>query len=240
MRIENSQGTEITSLSDWAKLYDSPQTSHQWKEHRSAYSAAEFLMNRNGGTAIQSRVSDVFGEAIELERAIPEYEVRFDEFGRGRVHDVGIFGKTEAGKSVFIGVESKVDESFGRSVHDAYLRAKVKQITGVTTNAPQRIEELLAMHFTKPDISMFDIRYQLLYATAGTLAAGADISVLYVIVFKTVLYNEAIGEENFKDYIQFMSKVGARPVELSNKEFHCHELTFQGKQLICLHEYIEF
>jgi hypothetical protein len=240
MRIENSQGTVITSLSDWAKLYDSPQTSHQWKEHRSAYSAAEFLMNRNGGATIQSRVSDAFGKSIEFERAIPEYEVRFDEFGRGRVHDIGIFGNTEAGESAFIGIEAKVDEPFGMTVHDAYLKAKAKQISGVSTNAPQRIEELLAMHFTKPDISMFDIRYQLLYATAETLAAGADISFLYIIVFKTVLYNEAIGAENFKDYIQFMSKVGARPVKLSNKEVHCHELSFQGKQLICLHECIEF
>ena len=197
-------------------------------------------MNRNGGATIQSRLSDVFGKSIKLERAIPEYEVRFDEFGRGRVHDIGIFGITEAGKSVFIGVEAKVDETFGASVHDAYLRAKVKQITGVSTNAPQRIEKLLVMHFTKPDISMFDIRYQLLYSTAGTLAAGADISVLYVIVFKTVLYNEAIGEENFIDYIQFMSKLGARPVELSNSEVHCHELSLQGKKLICLHECIEF
>lgn len=120
MRIENSQGTEITCLNDWAKLYGTHQTAHQWKENRSAYSVAEFFMNRNGKIAIQSRVSEALGRPIKIERAIPEHEVRFDEFGRGRMHDLGMFGNTEDGKSVFIGVEAKVDESFGTSVHDAY------------------------------------------------------------------------------------------------------------------------
>lgn len=108
-------------------------------------------------------------------------------FGHGRMHDGGIFGETEDGKSIFIGVEAKVDESFGAPVLESYLKAKTRQIAGEPTNAPQRIEKLLAMHFNNPDVSMFDIRYQLLYATAGTIAAGADISVLYVTVFQTAL-----------------------------------------------------
>jgi len=128
------------------------------------------------------------------------------------LHDVALFGKVQSGKSIFVGVEAKVDESFGPSVHDAYLKAKAKQIAGISTNAPERIEKLLAMHFSEPNISMFDVRYQLLYATAGTIAAGTDISVLYVIVFKTAMYSESISAENYRDYIQFMSKVGADPV----------------------------
>ena len=42
-------------LEDWAKLYDTPQTSHQWKEHRSAYSVVEFMLNHNGGIHLQDR-----------------------------------------------------------------------------------------------------------------------------------------------------------------------------------------
>lgn len=86
---------------------------------------------------------------------------------------------------------------------------------------------------------MFDIRYQLLYATAGTLAEGADISVLFVAVFKTTLYNESIGVENYRDYIQFMGKVRAIPLQRPNKEVQGHELILQGKRLVCLHEYFE-
>lgn len=118
MRIENSSGNEITSLEEWAAIYANPQQSHQWKEHRSAYSVAEFMLNHNGGDAIQSRVSEALGYSVQLDRAIPEYEVRFDQYGRGRVHDLGVFGHTKTGKSIFVGVEAKVDEPFGASALD--------------------------------------------------------------------------------------------------------------------------
>lgn len=239
MIIESSNGAEISNIVDWAKLYDTPQSSHQWKEGRSAYSAAEFILNKNGSRVLQDRVSESIGKPFEIERVVPEYEVRFDKFGRGRIHDLGIFGTTTDGKSIFVGVEAKVDETFGASVHDSYLKMKAKQITGLSTNAPERIEKLLTMHFCDPDPSMFDIRYQLLYATAGTLAAGADISVLFVAVFKTALYNESIGVENYRDYIQFMGKIRAKPLQLPSKAVQGHELVLQGKRLVCLHEYFE-
>lgn len=106
MRIEDAQGVEIQSLDDWKKLYDTPQQSDHWKEHRSAYSVADFIINRNGAACLQARVSDVLGEPVDLERAIPEHEVRFDEYGRGRVHDLAIYGRSETGKNIFVGVEA--------------------------------------------------------------------------------------------------------------------------------------
>ncbi len=95
------------------------------------------------------------------------------------------------------------------------------------------------MHFSKADASMFDIRYQLLYATAGTLAAKADISVLYVIVFKTSLYDAAKGDENYRDYVQFMSQVEATPLALPDKDLLAHELVLQDQKLVCLYEYFD-
>ena len=239
MRIEDSTGKKINTIEDWAEIYANPQQSHQWKEHRSAYSVADFILNHNGGAAIQQRVSEALGFNIELERSIPEHEIRFDKYGRGRVHDLGVFGRTENGKSLFIGVEAKVDEPFGDPVLDSYLLAKARQITGTSTRAPERIEELLALHFTEPDPGMFDIRYQLLYATAGTLAAKADMHVLYVIVFKTPLYDESLGAENYRDYIQFMDKVGADALRLPSKEAIGHQLKLKGNELVCLHEYFQ-
>lgn len=239
MRIEDSKGNEITSLENWSRLYDKPGQSHHWKEHRSAYSIADFLINRNGGETLQSRISSILSQPTKLERAIPEYELRFDQYGRGRVHDVGVFGHTNAGQSVFIGVEAKVDETFGQSVHDAYLGAKSKQIVGVSTNAPERIEDLLSLHFSAPDVSMFDIRYQLLYATAGTLAANAEISVLYIAVFKTPLYDESIGVKNYRDYIQFINKIGGKSIPIDNKLAIAHEVILGGKRLLTIHEYFE-
>ncbi len=235
MSIEDSSGKPITMLEDWESLIDRM----QWKIGRSAYSIAEFMLNRNGAAHIEERAARALGVPVKIERIVPEYEVRFDEFGRGRMHDLGIFAKTEAGETVFIGVEAKVDESFGSMVRDTYLDAKAKQICGVSTNAPERMERLLAQCFTEPKRAMFDIRYQLLYGTIGTLAAGADRSLFYVIVFRTDLYNETKSAENHSDYIHFMNLVGAKHINPLGQLAHCHTLNLDGKELVCIYETID-
>jgi hypothetical protein len=95
------------------------------------------------------------------------------------------------------------------------------------------------MHFSVPDVSMFDVRYQLLYATAGTLAADADISILYVVVFKTPLYDESVGANNYRDYIHFVNKVGGKALSLDDKGAIAHEIAFDDRSLICVHEYFD-
>ena len=239
MNIEDGNGNAIVTFDDWAALYETPQQSHQWKEHRSAWSMADFVMNRDGAGLLRARLGDLLGQSVHFERAVPEFEQRFDSLGRGRVHDLAVFGKAADGRSVFMGVEAKVDESFGMTVHDSYLQSKAKQITGTSTNAPERIEQLLGLHFSKPDPSMFDVRYQLLYATAGTLATGADISVLYVVVFKTPLYDESIGADNYRDYIHFVNKVGGTPATQAGKSIVAHTLDLDGRELLCVHEYFD-
>ena len=239
MRVEDIQGKPLTSLAEWARLYESPRSSHQWKQHRSAYSVAEFILNHNGAESLRARIAEALEETVTFEKAVPEYEVRFDRFGRGRMHDLAIFGRAESGKSIFVGVEAKVDEPFGATVRDAYLTAKARQIGGESTNAPERIEELLKLHFPSPDTSVFDVRYQLLYATAGTLAAGADLSVLFVVVFKTPLYSETLSAENYRDYVDFLGRVGAMPMKLPSKEALGHRLALGGRELICLYETYE-
>lgn len=238
MDVIGSRGEKIESMEAWANLYESPRSSHQWKKFRSAYSVADFILNQNGSTVFQNRISQALGEPVKLELARPEMEVRFDQFGRGRMHDLGITGRTASGKSLFVGIEAKVDEPFGALVRERYLSAKARQIAGDSTNAPTRIENLLKLHFSEPDPSMFEVRYQLLYATAGTLAVSADVHVLYIVVFKTPLYNEIIAAENYQDYTNFMAKTKANPHKLTNneKEVTAHKLLLNGKELICLYE----
>ena len=142
MDIVAAKGQTIETMAEWKRLYDSPRTKHQWKEHRSAYSVAEFILNRNGAEALRARVSDAIGETVQFERNTPEMEVRFDQFGRGRMHDLGISGKSASGKSVFVGVEAKVDEPFGAPVGEVYLGAKARDEADEATNAPELIEQL--------------------------------------------------------------------------------------------------
>ena len=240
MRVEDSKGNQIDSIDAWELIYDNPQQRHHWKEHRSAYSVAEYILNRSGGSAIQSRVSEALGCSVRLIKAIPEYEVKFDKFGRGRVHDLGIFGETDSGRTVFVGIEAKVDEKFGNKTKDEYLKAKAKQIVGKPTNAPQRIEQLLALHFDQSDPAMFNTRYQLLYSTVGTTSVNVDIPVLYVLVFKTPLYDGSIGATNYRDYLQFIEGVGAEDISITSKEAVGHKLRLGDRELVSLYEYIQY
>ena len=196
----------------------------------SAHSLARFVMCADGMELIRARVWAVLDNAVRFDKAIPQRETRFDAYGKGRFHDLGIFGET-GNRSVFVGVKAKVDERFGKLVGEAYLSAIAHRIGGNNTRAPKRIEQLPDRHFPSPAVSMFDIRYQLLYSTAGTLAEKADLSVLYVIVFRTPLYDEVKGAENYLDYVRFMDSIGAErsksgvvlkhTAALDNRALHC-------------------
>ncbi len=233
MRIEDPRDKEIINMADWEKLYDPTHRRRDWKEDRSAHSIAKFFIDRNGVAEIQLRVSDALSMPVKFERAVPEYEVKFDDFGKGRMHDVAIWGTTENGQSIFVGVEAKVDESFGKLVCEEYSNAQAKQRDGESTNAPKRIERLVASYFRNPNPVVCDVRYQLLYATAGTLAADADLSVLFVVVFKTSLYDESKGEKNDRDYAYFMREVGAVPI----KKTRGHMLSKDKRQVCFLYAY---
>lgn len=208
MRIENSDGAAITDIAAWEKVFE--KEPHHWKPGRSAHSIADFILHRNGEERLRTLVSAALGEDVEFERAVPELEVRFDKYGKGRVHDLGIYGRTASGVSLFVGVEAKVDESFGDTVSKVYRQAKSREDSGAVTNAPARVEELLAANGLESDPADCNLRYQLLYATVGTTAADADLCVLVVGVFRTELYAPARGAENLEDYLEFMKGVRGR------------------------------
>ena len=238
MRIEDKTGNEITNLEVWKELFNTPQQKKHWKPGRSAHSIADFIIHHNGGEKISALIAKVLNESVILEKAIPEYEVPFDKYGRGRVHDLGVFGKTQSGKSLFVGVESKVDESFNKSVLDIYIESKAKQLSGISTNAPERIEGLLKLNFKKINPSVFNVRYQLLYSTAGTVAENADVSVLLIIVFKTALYDESKGLVNYRDYLKFIDMVESVKIPIEDSEAIAHSLSIGDKKLISVYWYL--
>jgi Domain of unknown function (DUF6946) len=227
---------EITTFEEWANIFLGTKKEKHWKEGRSAYSIADFIFHHDGQAQFENIISSVLGDTVSFETAMIEKESRFDAYGHGREHDLGIKGSTASGKSLFVGLEVKVDESFGERIKKSYLKSKANQLSGVTTNAPARIEELIKAIFKAPDEAVFDLRYQLFYAVMGTLAEQADISVLYVAVFKTKLYNELIGLDNFKDYMAFMIKAGAEKIKTENNERTVHRLVVGEKEIVCIYE----
>jgi hypothetical protein len=235
MKILGPSGQPISSFEHWSQIFFSGKKTRHWKEHRSAYSLAKYVMHFNGLELIRSNIAGAINEPLEFSKAIIEQEVRFDSYGHGREHDLGIHGKTASGKSLFVGLEAKVDEAFGLTVLDAYLECKSRQLSGVSTNAPQRIEGLLNANFGAVMRKHFDVRYQLLYSTVGTVAAGADVSVLYILVFDTPLYNEVIGAENYRDYVMFMNQLGARN-QAEGSSVDVRSVEIAGSPLTCIYE----
>ena len=237
--IKNHKGQIIQNLDDWKCIYSTGQREKHWKEGRSAYAIADFVINHNGLYHIRSRIEEIIHQDIGFLETIPEFEIRFDKFGRGRVHDLAIRGETESNQNVFVGVEAKVDESFGPTISEVYLDAKARDISGDRTRVPQRIDQLLKKQFKKIDRSAFDLRYQLLYSVAGTIAAKSDISVLYIIVFRTNLYDDLIGAENYKDYLTFLNAVAAIEQDSSRPGSRVYNFKLGRKELLSIYEQVD-
>jgi len=238
MDIINKNNQPIKNLNDWKK--EIPKK--DWVEGRSAYSLANFVLNEKGLELIKNTINDILKEEINFEKGIPEYEVRFDEFGgRGRYHDLGVWGKTKTtNKTFFIGIESKVDETFGQTVSEAYISGIIKKLNKENTNIPKRVEKLLEQNFgDKIKSRHFDIRYQLLYTTMGTIKEKADISICFIIVFKTSSYDKNKGKENYRDYCQFIHNVVSEKIPCNIDIMEVNKLTIDDKKVYSVYSEID-
>jgi hypothetical protein len=238
MEIKSKTGKPIKNLKDWEEAIPKK----DWVEGRSAYSLASFILSNNGLEQLKSILEALLEDEIVFEEAIPEYEIRFDTFGKGRFHDLGIFAMTKSSnKKVFVGIESKVDEAFGQTVSEAYISAIIKRLNGEITNAPVRIEKLLKQNFgNKVKSKHFDIRYQFLYATMGTLKKNTDISIFFTIVFKTDSYNKIVGNKNYRDYCQFIQNVISEKIPCNIDDVEVHKLTIDNRELYSIYKEIDY
>ena len=233
MRIETSDGKPLRAMADWQAIH----SAEHWKPGHSAHAIADFVVNRDGATKLARTVAAVLGERVAFREAAPELEIRFDRYPNGRVHDLGIRGETESGKTLFVGVEAKVDESFGAYVADEWRNAQRIRERGERTRRPDRITQLCDRFQDGPGIAPTDeIRYQLMHAVAGTVEAGADISVLYIAVFATDDYDPDKGESNRQDYRTFIARAGGTPTPNQTAAVESHNLNLNGKPLTTIYE----
>jgi hypothetical protein len=239
MEIVNKKLQQISNILEWQKeipLKD-------WVEGRSSYSLADFILNKSGIEKIDSIVKEIIKEDLVFEKLTPEYEVKFDKFnGRGRYHDLGIWGRTKStNKTFFVGIESKVDESFGQTVSDAYISGITKMLNGENTNLPDRVEKLLKQNIGgKINPKHFNLRYQFLYSTIGTLEEKADYSIFLIIVFKTNSYDIIKGNENYRDYCQFVQKVNSKKIFCELDDVEINKLTIDKRVLYSVYFEIDY
>ena len=203
-------------------------------------------MDRKGTAYLEKRISEVLSRHVRFEQATPEYLAKFDSYpGNPSNLDLGIAGEVGLStlrESLFVGVEAKVDETFGDTVGRRYSSAMKTRATGKSTNAPERVRDLLTKYFSvrdSPDASRFaDIRYQLLTGTAGTVAAPCKVSLFYVLVFKTSAYDVRKGSANQRDYGEFIEAAHGRPLLRDSENFRADELVLAGKRLVCVYDYV--
>ena len=241
MTVADSRGNPISTLEQWKPLV----SRNLWREGRSAHALADFVLNRGGAGLLESRISSVVSRPVMLEHGIPELAARFDGYSSGPSRlDIGISGQAGPGRSLFVGLEAKVDEKFGSgTVCEKYLEAVRYSELNPRSNAAVRVRELLSRYFADtadPCSSRFSgVGYQLLTSSAGTTAFQAGVSVFYVAVFRTREFDEERGRINQLDYENFVSLAGGRRLAQDDVGCQAHVLFLDGRQLFCIYEYLD-
>ena len=195
---------EIETVKDWI---DSFRKSSKSEDGRSALSLAKFCDLKNFDDIIVTWLLPIVSQSqIKLETAQPEKSSRFDNYSKQRIHDLAIYGETGTGCSIFIGIEAKVAETYNGTLSSIYQKAINNKKKGINTYIPQRIKQLIQVYFPKLSIDS-KIRYQLLYAIAGTLCEQKDYNILLFLTFKTNKYNPKAAERNKKDLQELLNDV---------------------------------
>lgn len=195
----------ITNLGQWEKIV----RKEHWKDRKSAKELAKIWMETKGEYLEGLIGSKDEFEGIKFKLASPEYESKFDDYGSGRNHDLLVLAEDKKGE-VLISLEAKVEEGFDERIEDKYYTYLFKRINGEPTYLPDRIEGLLASVFKrKMDKEVFNLRYQLLHAVAGTVAEAKkrniNKAILLVNTFwaRDVEYSNAY-KRNTDDLNQFL------------------------------------
>lgn len=223
MRLEKN-GTRITCLDDWRRLAP-PKGEHQWVEGRSAFELAHAWCG-TGGPIVPDNLQDLLASndatrGLVIELAIPEHRIPFDDHGgEPRNADLAFVGHV-AGAKVAVTVEAKADEPFGATVSETIAAALERALENPASRGVRRVEDLvralLGPH-KKGQRHAGDLRYQLLTATAGSVAYAvaedAPTAVLVVHEFVTPKTEDRLRARNADDYQAFLSRLGGlTPVE---------------------------
>lgn len=225
---------EINSVTDWINSF---QTSTKNEKGHSALSLAEFCKKQDFEKQVKAWLNPIITtNDYNLLTAQPEKSSRFDTYSKQRIHDLAINGCTDDGRTIFIGVEAKVNETYNSTLSKVYHKAKEDLKHGKKTNIPQRIEKLISDLFPKITIES-PVRYQLLYAIAGTLCENCDYNVLLFLTFKTNIYNENAAKRNKNDLKAVLKYINYETVSDTDSYYICH---FGERNLFIIEKTIDF
>lgn len=215
--IVNRRERPIRSVDEWG-LLAKPASAVHWQDGRSAKQLAKAWIDGSGPAALGKLLArDARTADFQVKKATAEAQTAFDSLPGGRRnHDLLIVGDAAGGPTI-VGLEGKADESFGETLDGFGRAAKRKADRGERTNAPQRLERLLAdlagtSLEARPELGK--LRYQLFSGVAGTLAAaGPDDQAAFVVhEFKTPRTTQRRRNANAADIASFVEQVFGRVV----------------------------
>ena len=217
--LQDPSGTPIHTLDDWRRLAP-PKSEHHWVEGRSALKLAR-AWTTTGTPAIPPELAallDTHPETRNLvpDQAIPELRIRFDTHrGEPRNADLALLGRA-GNRTIALSIEAKADEPFGTTVAGTRKAAARRLTKNPRSAGLKRLDDLLLSLLPprQPAQPPADtLRYQLLTATAGTLAYArqhdADLAVLVIHEFVTDQTTDPRHQANARDLTAFLHRLAA-------------------------------
>jgi hypothetical protein len=216
------KGHSIRTLEEWRE-YAPPKSLTHWTEHRSAMEVARAWLEALPALPPEvaaALATDPAFDSVTQWCAEPEVRVPFDQFGGERRNSDLLVKATDRFGSFVVAVEAKADESFGETIIAAATAAKKRRDANPRSRGTERLTELcqsLLGTTLADDPSLGSLRYQLLTATAGAIAAGtrrgAARAVLLLHEFRTPKTRPAKHDANAKALDAFMIRLtrGATP-----------------------------
>ena len=210
-------GCVIQTLDEWRDLAGPKSLTH-WKPGRSAMEVARAWLGV-ASPALPVEVAAVlssnpaFGGIVSW-NAEPEVRLPFDQYrGEPRNTDLLVQARDDYG-DFLLAVEAKGDEPFGETVAQALAAAAERKRVNPRSRGIERIEQLIAALCGSEDtsrISLNQLRYQLLTATAGAIAEAVrnqrQRTVLLIQEFHTDQTSDAKHLANERDLNTFINQL---------------------------------
>ncbi len=168
----------IHDLGEWEPAVD-PASKDRFRPQFAVYELARLWLDDAGLTALRTVLDLVPATSgFVPERGIADARTTFDQYGGPQNHDLLLIGDAAGGRTV-VGIEGRVNESFGQTLAEYDEAASRKSVRGEATNAAERLDNLTQAlgGWILPDDDLDQrrsLRYQLFTALAGTIAAAGD------------------------------------------------------------------
>ncbi len=193
-------GASLTTMADWQAQHPE----HHW---RAGYSAMELARSWSSAEGLPQTFQRALNlhpfRGLTLERGVVEHNTDVPGKGRASCTDLMVTARTLAGEGVVIGVEGKVDESFGPLVSEWIAKGGV--------NRQARLDGLCEGLGLDP-ASVGGQRYQLFHRCYAALATARDQGCVHAVMAVHSLEGRGASGDNWRDFVRFARAMGARDV----------------------------